>query len=331
MRFFIFIFLLCFPFLTFAQKWHQIDPNTFIISPPKNAIQLQTNLAILTGKNCAAVINAHGDFTAIELTIKQIKNRIKVPVCYLISTSSDIHEVVGIALMQRAFPAASWIAPSHVKHNLSNYQLAYNDKISQYVNSYEVSTQRVENFDLEGKALWKNKMRQANQRIQDWKSIPLRAPIEVKKQLQLGNHLIDIETYPAFSKEDLFIFSHLNNGMFAGTSVDPIPYVTHSKLSQWLETLSLMENTSQIKWLLPSHGKPYKRAALNKPITFLRTVMKHSIRQNNKLPEELLKRYPKKELQPKLTLLYQIAVQHNPKNNNKTLSVQMPNNPPPQL
>ncbi|KAF7768732.1 hypothetical protein PCIT_a3219 [Pseudoalteromonas citrea] len=311
MRFLILLVLTFLPNYCFAQQWHQVDTHTFIIAPNKTASQLQANQAIVTGTTCAAIINSHGDFTVLEQTINQIKKRLSVPVCYLISTGSSHEEVLGSALLQHAFPAAKWVAPNYVKDNIQIYQDAYVNKIKDYSRSYSVSAQRIKNLSNEEQAHWQKKLHAAQQRIKYWQSLSLPFPQNMLTSLQLGKNILDITPAVGASAGDLLIFNRRNGGLFGGASLDPIPYVTHQHLPQWYNTLLQLKRRNDVTWLLPSHGKPYKLRELNKPISFLHVVMSLNNKPSPTVPASLRILYKKDVAeQQKLQLLFNLALKH---------------------
>lgn len=321
MRFLISLVIFCLHSTVMAKQWHKVDPNTFIIAPAKKASQYQANQAILVGKTCAAVINSHGDFSILEHSINQIKQRINLPVCYLISTSSNTSEVLGMAILQRAFPSAKWIAPQYVQDNFNDYQAAYQDKIATYSKSYQVSTQH--HAQAKHNSDWKNKLHIAQQRILDWQSISLKKPVSLTKQLSLGAHTLYIEEHKAATQGDLFVYSNINKALFAGLSVEPIPHVTHTNIEQWQQILRKLHQDMKISWLLPSHGRPYQREALKKPIAFLEAVKEYNPILPASPPKLLTTLYSNNQQQQTLlTQLFQLALHkvHNLKRQTTPLS-----------
>jgi len=309
-----FLTLLILTFLSlscFAQQWHQVDTHTFIIAPHKSIAQLQANQAVITGTDCAAIINAHGDFTVLEQTINHIKKRLSVPVCYLISTGSSHDEILGIALLQHAFPAAKWIAPDYVKENIQVYQSAYRQKIDDYSLSYSVSAQRTKTLSEQETAHWQKRLHTAKQRIAYWQSLDIPLPQGKVTSVQLGQNTLEITPTVAASAGDLFIFNQKNGGLFGGANVDIIPYVTHNSISQWHNTLVLLKQRNEVVWLLPSHGKPYKRDELTKPVAFLHAIMAFALEQQPSVPAALRTMYKNDVAeQQKLQLLFNLALKH---------------------
>jgi hypothetical protein len=322
MRFLTLLIIFCLPFYCFAQHWYQIDAHTSIIAPGKHAAQLQGNQAVISGTDCAAIINAHSDFAVLEQTINQIKKRLSVPVCYLISTGSAYDEILGIALLQHAFPTAKWIAPVYVKDNIQKYARSYRKKIDDYTRSLNASTQRVTSLSDQDKAHWQKKLHIAEQRINYWRSLNIPNPHNEASSISLGHNSLEITPIIAASAGDLLVFNTKNGALFGGSSLDPIPYVTHQYLSRWRDTLVILKQRNEIIWLLPSHGKPYKRAKLTKPISFLHTVIALDNPHPLSVPKSLRILYKNNVAkQQTLQLLFNLALKHTQPSKKDIISI----------
>ncbi|WP_105166856.1 hypothetical protein [Pseudoalteromonas sp. T1lg23B] len=260
--------------LSHANQWYKVDEATSLISPSEQARYIQVNQAVIQGQQCAAIVNAHGDFVQLEQMINTLKRQLSVPVCYLFSTSAEQDQVLGMALLQRAFPSAKWYANNSIVNKFSHYQQGLLEKLSKLEQSLTISKARANNLSETQKKQWQAHLEVAQQRLQDWRSLRLAPPIGIKQSvsLQLGNYPLSLTANNAYSQGDMYIFSHPNGALFAGNTVDELPYIQHVRLTPWLISLQTFIEDSTITWLLPAHGKPYKRAALQRPISFIQAL-----------------------------------------------------------
>ncbi|BBN82860.1 hypothetical protein PA25_28450 [Pseudoalteromonas sp. A25] len=289
-----------------GNQWHHVDATTWLVSPSKPARYIQENQAIIIGKHCAVIVNAHGDFVALERMINTAKRRLQVPVCYLVSNSADIQQVIGISLLQRAFPSAKWYAGQAIADNLVQYKQALNDKVTLLRQSVLLSKQRL------SKAKNSQKIQKhidiAQQRLNDWQHLNLNAPIALPEQerliLELGELEIELKTETAFSSADISVFNPSNQALIAGNSVDSLPLIKHQQLANWLAYLDSLKTNEQINWLLPAHGKPYKKELLQLPIMFIEALNKDL--SNDYVKQSLSAHYPKIDRQ-RLIHYFQLA------------------------
>ncbi|MCF6435527.1 hypothetical protein [Pseudoalteromonas sp. MMG022] len=279
--------------LSYADQWYKVDEATWLISPSAHARYIQVNQAVIHGQHCAAIINAHGDFAQLEQMINSVKNKLTVPVCYLFSTSAEQQQIQGMALLQRAFPSAKWYTNDKVVKGFTRYQQGLIAKLSMLAQSLSISKQRANKLSDTEQNQWQAHLEIAQQRLSDWRTLQLTPPIAIKQSLSLdlGDYPLTLTASSAYSQGDMFIFSQTNGALFAGNTVDELPYVTHHQLAPWLASLQTFNQDNTIKWLLPAHGKPYKRVALARPITFI---------------QALLNNVPATEFINKVTALYKI-------------------------
>ncbi|TMN89104.1 hypothetical protein CWB72_11620 [Pseudoalteromonas phenolica] len=305
MRFF---FALLFIFISIsasATQWLKFDDKTFLIAPPSDARYLTSNQAILVGQRCAAIIDAHGDFSALENFASEVKKRIPQPICHLFSTSSDEEQILGMMLLANEFPGATWHAPRHVSQHFNEYQSALKDKLSRFEKSLQLSQSRVE---IQSNAQLQQRLNKAKARIDKWLSTSFSSPTLLKAAqvtLDLGKHSIVVEEIEGATQGNLSILSHHNLGLFAGLTTNPIPYVQESDLEAWFTTVKKLRHAEKVTWLLPAQGKPYKLKALEKPISFLEAAINSD---SMAMPEALLAMYKTDELtQTRLRLMYELA------------------------
>jgi len=306
MRYSLFLLAILFtPFAALATHWLKLDEKTYIIAPTKDARYLTSNQAILLGKDCAIIIDAHGDFTALDDFISDVKKRISQPVCHLVSTSSDTEQILGMMILAKAFPKAQWHAPSHVVNDLPVYRSAFLEKITRFKQSLQLSQEKLageQNADIH------QRLSIAQDRINAWQHTTYSTPVPLKDgkmSIELGEHKLDLEQFIGATQADITVFSYYNAGLFSGLSVNSIPYVQDTDLVSWLSSLQKFTQTSEITWLLPAHGKPFKKAQLNKPIHFLNSVLTH---EGKAVPKWLEEVYQKDQhTQTRLRLMYELA------------------------
>lgn len=305
MRFFFALLVIFNSLSVSASQWLKLDDKTHLIVPNVSARYLTSNQAILLGKKCAVVIDAHGDFTALENVVSEIKKRINLPICHLISTSSDTEQILGMMLLAHHFPDANWYVPAHVSEQFPYYKNALKEKLERFKKSLELSKAR---FSSQQNKALQQRLKAAEQRIEAWQkaelsypSSPVRTPIKV----ELGEHLISLNALEGATGSDLIILSHFNSGLFAGLTANSIPYVQDTDLAAWLTTLEQLRDSEEIVWLLPSQGKPFKIAALHKPIHFLQSVLKN---ESTEVPVSLVQLYKNDNItQTRLRLMYELA------------------------
>ena len=305
MRLFFALLYIFFSFSVSATQWLKFDEKTFLVAPQPDARYLTSNQAVLAGQQCAAIVDAHGDFSALENFASEVKKRITQPICHLISTSSDEEQILGMILLSNEFPDAIWHAPNYVINNFADYKNAFNDKLERFESSLTLSKSR---FELQNNETLRQRLKTAHKRLINWRSIQILTPaklVNTPKNIELGEHKLIINTFQGATQSDLSIFSHYNSGLFAGLTVNPIPYVQHHDLKQWLEVLTQFTLLERATWLLPSHGKPYKNKALRKPIIFLESVLNMGTKN---LPDNLIKLHKQDEVtQTRLRLMYELA------------------------
>ena len=303
-----FSFALLFIFVSIsasASQWLKFDEKTFLIAPPSDARYLTSNQAVLVGQKCAAIIDAHGDFSALERFASEVKKRISKPICYLFSTSSDEEQILGMMLLANEFPESTWHAPRHVSEHFNEYQSALKDKLSRFKKSLQLSQSRVE---LQSNAQLQLSLDKAKTRIEKWQNTLFSPPTLLNAEqvtFNLGRHSLVVEKIKGSTRGDLSIFSHHNLGLFAGLTANPIPYVQDSNLEAWLTTVKKLRNTEEVTWLLPAQGKPYKLKALQKPIFFLEAAINSD---SMMIPKALQAIYKADDLtQTRLRLMYELA------------------------
>lgn len=305
MRFSFALFFIFASFSATATQWLKFDEKTFLIAPPTSARYLTSNQAILIGQTCAAIIDAHGDFSALERFVSEVKRQIPKPICHLFSTSSDVEQNLGMMFLSNEFPNATWHAPNYVSKHFYEYQNALEEKLSRFKQSLQLSQSRLE---IHSNAQMQQRLNKAKARIEKWQSAAFSSPTllnAAQVTLDLGEHSLVVEKIKGATQGDLSILSHHNLGLFSGLTANPIPYVQNSDLVAWLATIKKLHLAEKVTWLLPAQGKPYKLKALQKPISFLEAAINSD---SMAMPKALLAMYKKDEItQTRLRLMYELA------------------------
>ncbi|KZN40451.1 hypothetical protein [Pseudoalteromonas luteoviolacea] len=272
------IALTLFPFSTFANNWHILDKNTILLEPHKEAQYLIPNQALIQGEKCAALIDSHGDFVALELLIAQIRGKLSVPLCYLVATNLDIKQLSGMSLLKSAFPNAQLLIPNNPTTTSASIKSAIDleleEKLFGFEQSLELSKQRIAQASAEQQLHWHAKLQQAEQRLTRWRAI---APIEFQplssnKQLELGNYILNLEIRNGYKGAVLHVYSPKNKALYGGHSLDLLPYIAQPNTIGWQQSLAQLSQRKDIKWVLPGYGKPYKAGQLSLPATFLALI-----------------------------------------------------------
>ncbi|MCF2857347.1 hypothetical protein L1286_07690 [Pseudoalteromonas sp. SMS1] len=266
------------PLSTFANSWHTIDKHTILLEPHKNAQFLIPNQALIQGDKCAALIDSHGDFVALELLIAKIRGRLTVPLCYLIATNLDIKQLSGMSLLKGAFPNAQVLLPHSTHITTSTVKDAINLELSEKLFGFEqsltLSKKRVAQAVPDQQLHWHAKLEQAEQRLTRWRALPSIEfqSVSVSTQLDLGAYTLRLTPESGYKGATLNVYSPKNNALYGGHSLDLLPYIAQPNTLEWQKSLANLSQRKDIKWVLPGYGKPYKADQLILPATFLALV-----------------------------------------------------------
>ncbi|MBQ4811986.1 hypothetical protein J8M20_11585 [Pseudoalteromonas luteoviolacea] len=272
---FLLITLLITPLTVNATQWHTLDKHTTLLEPNRQAQFLLPNQALIQGNKCAALIDSHGDFVALELLVAQIRAKLPVPLCYLISTNLDIGQLSGMRLLQNAFPDAQIMIPGN--GIFSNQTLLHaidveiQHKLEGFTQSLELSKKRVAQAPPEQQLQWHARLQQAEQRLSRWSAM---TPIEIKPiaqntELNLGAYKLNLELMYGYKGAAMQVYSPKNKALYGGHNLDLLPYVAQQDTTKWHHSLAQLTQRENIDWILPGFGKPYKYKKLALPIAFL--------------------------------------------------------------
>ncbi|KZN58297.1 hypothetical protein N473_06010 [Pseudoalteromonas luteoviolacea CPMOR-1] len=271
----LFLVLMLSPIYAQAANWHQVDKHTVLIEPTKEARYLLPNQAIIQGNKCAALIDSHGDFVALELLVAQMRSKLTVPLCFIVATNLDPKQLSGIALLKSAFPNALIYTPTDntsTKNAISNtIKQELEQKLVGFEQSLLLSQQRISKVPESKQLAWHAKLQQAKQRLSRWHNISPPTVISVSKviTLDLGRYSLSVTPVEGYKGAALYVYSHSNQALFGGHTTNALPYVPQSHTQGWQKTLHTLKHSEQIKWVLPGFGKPYKSAKLRLPMQFL--------------------------------------------------------------
>ncbi|KZN51450.1 hypothetical protein [Pseudoalteromonas luteoviolacea] len=261
--------------LTHAANWHTVDQHTTIIEPVKEARYLLPNQVLIQGQKCAALIDSHGDFVALELLIAQIRSKLTVPLCYIVVTNLDPKQLSGIMLLKSAFPESTIYAAKDTSSSVRPLSHIIKDEVTQKLTGFQqsvlLSEQRIAKAPESDQLMWSAKLQQAKQRLSRWQSMPIPNIEQITKvtSIDLGKYPLLLSPAQGFKGPALQVYNQSNQALFGGHTVNLLPYVAQTNSSMWQQTLYTLEKDSQIKWILPGFGKPYKRAQLHLPLRFL--------------------------------------------------------------
>ena len=129
-----------------AVSWETINPNIQFLKQENKLRFYDSNQVLIEGDECALLVDASGNFAAVEQLANDLKKRLKTPLCYLVATHYHDDHLLGMAVMQHFYPDAKLIVHQQVDKNFSVYQKAFNDQLDSYEKSIELSYQRLKLF-----------------------------------------------------------------------------------------------------------------------------------------------------------------------------------------
>lgn len=279
-----------------AITWQKITPDINFIEQPQQLRFYDSNQVIIQGNECALVVDASGDFSAVERMVVKLKKRLKVPLCYLVASHYHDDHLLGMAVLQHYFKDAKLIVHADLAAEFESMQHAFNDKLDSYEQSIELSYQRLAEQPEEQQANWRTKLDKAKQRLLRWRSYSLQPPaitVANKLSLNLGNYPVELKAYQAHTNADLTLFSPQEGVLVGGDIIDYLPYPGHGNLLAWLEVLKKIKNNKNITQLLPGHGKPLEPAQLSQPISFLQALLNTAHNAPEMSLEQLKTVFPK--------------------------------------
>lgn len=284
-----------------AVTWEQINDNIHFLKQQDKLRFYDSNQVLIEGEQCALMVDASGNFAAVEALAAQLKKYLKTPLCYLVATHFHDDHLLGMAVLQNAFPKAQLIVHKQVADNFATYQQAYDDKLAGYEKSIELSYQRLATLPEQQQTQWREKLSLAKQRFLRWKTYNLESPTTVisePQSIDLGNFAVQIKPEKAHTNGDLTLST--NNGalLIGGDIVDWLPYPGHGQLQNWQALLKRYINQPNLRTILPGHGGALKKKQLKQPLAFLTNLITH-VRNNKKQTlEQLTQSFPADVLAP---------------------------------
>lgn len=293
--------LLGFFSLTFTLRaaaevtWQAVDANITFIKQAERLKYFDSNQVILAGKECLAIFDASGDFSQVELMASQIKTQFTQPVCYLIASHPHDDHLLGMAVLQHAFPDAKLITHSKVSHLFTQYQQTLSDKLTTFSKSIALNEKRMEQLEPEQQVIWHDKITKAKERVKRWQQLTLQRPtVEVEQQttLNLGDYPIELIPVTAHSAGDLIVYLPNSKFLLSGDVGDVLPYAGEGILITWLQTLKTLQTLPATK-LIPGHGDITTVNSLTTTHDFLSALQAHANKaaSENWPPEKLIQSF----------------------------------------
>ena len=284
-----------------AVTWQQINENVQFLKQQDKLRFYDSNQVLIEGEQCALMVDASGNFAAVEALAKQLKKHLKTPLCYLVATHFHDDHLLGMAVLQNAFPKAQLIVHKQVADDFAIYQKAYQDKLAGYEKSIELSYQRLATLPAQEQTQWREKLSLAKQRFLRWKTFSLNKPltaISQQKAIDLGNFKVQIDPEQAHTNGDLTLTTNNGSVLIGGDIVDWLPYPGHGELQNWQALLERYINQPNLRTILPGHGGALEKEQLEQPILFLTNLITHVKNNKKQTLEKLTESFPMNVLAP---------------------------------
>ena len=284
-----------------AVTWQQINENVQFLKQQDKLRFYDSNQVLIEGEQCALMVDASGNFAAVEALAKQLKKHLKTPLCYLIATHFHDDHLLGMAVLQNAFPKVQLIVHKQVADNFAAYQQAYDDKLAGYEKSIELSYQRLATLPEQQQTQWREKLSLAKQRFLRWKKYHLKSPstvISEQQSIDLGSFSVQITPEKAHTNGDLTLSTNNGTLLIGGDIVDWLPYPGHGQLQNWQALLKRYINQPNLRTILPGHGGALEKAQLKQPLLFLTNLITHVKNNKKQTLEQLTESFPADVLAP---------------------------------
>ena len=268
-------------------QWKKISNQVDFFQQPANLRFYDSNQVLIKGNSCALMFDASGNFSAVEATVKHLKQTLKVPLCYLVASHFHDDHLLGMAVLQHHYPDAKLITHKKLAASFTDFQQAYTNKLDNYQQSIELSFQRLAEQPKDKQSAWRDKLELAKERLLRWREYALHSPtltVTDSLTLDLGNYPITINAYQAHTDADLMLFAEQKTILIGGDIVDYLPYPGHGNLTSWQELLKELTTSTIEQIILPGHGEPLTVKNLQQSHAFLTAIQEHV--QNN--PEQNL-------------------------------------------
>lgn len=289
------------PYSKANVEWQRLSANIHFLKQPDKLRFYDSNQILIEGSQCALLVDASGNFAAVEQLVKQLKQHLKTPLCYLVASHFHDDHLLGMAVIQHFYPQAKLITHQQVAKDFSRYQQALTDKLEGFEKSIELSYQRLASLPKEQHAQWREKLSLAKNRLFRWQTYQLIAPaisITEPKELDLGNYSLTITPQQAHTNGDLTLLAEQGSMLIGGDIVDWLPYPGHAKLDQWQSLLKKYINNSNLTVFIPGHGNLVNKQQLKQALSFLKNITEQVKNNPNASMEQLLRAFPKDSLKP---------------------------------
>jgi glyoxylase-like metal-dependent hydrolase (beta-lactamase superfamily II) len=284
-----------------AVNWETINPNIQFLKQQNKLRFYDSNQVLIEGEKCALLVDASGNFAAVEQLVNDLKKRLKTPLCYLVATHYHDDHLLGMAVIQHFYPDAELIIHQQVKNDFALYQKAFTDKLDGYEKSIELSYQRLANLPNKEQTQWREKLQLAKERLFRWREYQLNAPqitVDKNKTLDLGGLKLTLNAHKAHTRGDLTITTNNGRILIGGDTVDWLPYPGHGELKSWQTLLEQYINDPKLTLIIPGHGNTLDKTQLKQPLSFLAAITTHVKNNSEQTIEQLMLSFPESVMKP---------------------------------
>ncbi|WP_372762923.1 MBL fold metallo-hydrolase [Pseudoalteromonas sp.] len=278
-----------------AMTWQTINPNIQFLKQPDTLRFYDSNQVLIQGNKCALLVDASGNFAAVEQLVRELKQRLTTPLCYLVATHFHDDHLLGMAVLQHFYPNAQLITHQQVNTDFALYQQALATKFDGFEKSIELSYQRLATLPDDEQAQWRIKLERAKQRLFRWQKYSLNSPdisISNSKTLNLGDFAVTLNAQQAHTNGDLTVTTNNGRILIAGDIADWLPYPGHGELNNWQAVLKRYINDTKLQQIIPGHGKLLTKTQLQQPLLFLTTITEHVNNHPQQSIEQLMLSFP---------------------------------------
>lgn len=284
-----------------AINWETVSPHIQFLKQQKKFRFYDSNQVLIEGTTCALLVDASGNFAAVEQLVNDLKKRLKTPLCYLVATHNHNDHLLGMAVLQHFYPDAKLIVHQQVEHNFVIYKNAFKEQLNGYEQSIELSYQRLATLPQEQQTQWRKKLSLAKTRLFRWREYQLNDPniaITQNKTLDLGNFEITITPQQAHTDGDLTITTNNGSVLIGGDIVDWLPYPGHGEFKNWIALLKHYIDDPNLSLIIPGHGDLLSKSDLKQPLLFLTTIANHAKNNSEQTAEQLMLSFPQSIIKP---------------------------------
>lgn len=284
-----------------AVNWVTINANIQFLEQEKKLRFYDSNQVLIEGDKCALLVDASGNFAAVEQLANDLKKHLKTPLCYLVASHYHDDHLLGMAVMQHFYPDAKLIVHQQVNSDFNRYQKAFNDQLDSYEKSIELSYQRLAGISKAEQAQWREKLELAKKRLFRWQEYQLKSPeiiIDENKTLDLGGFKVTLNAHKAHTSGDLTLTTNSGRILIGGDIVDWLPYPGHGEFKSWQTLLKQYIDDENLALIIPGHGGVLDSEQLKQPLAFLTAITEHVNKNNEQTIEQLVLSFPEKVMKP---------------------------------